>query len=152
MPARSTAAIAKFAALALVLIGLAIVAVRWTSTPDAPEPPLTGAAADPSNVQFYQRRVQPILRSNCYRCHAGFLPKGGLRLDSEAGIVRGGKHGSVLTPGHPETSRLIISMRHEGSTDGTKPMPPKSKLSDADIAAITAWVKAGAPMSKDSQQ
>jgi cytochrome c551/c552 len=32
------------------------------------------------------------------------------------------------------------------------PMPPKAKLSDADIATVTAWVKAGAIMPKDSQQ
>jgi hypothetical protein len=31
-------------------------------------------------------------------------------------------------------------------------MPPKDKLSDADIATITAWVKAGAVMPKDAAQ
>jgi cytochrome c551/c552 len=40
-------------------------------------------------------------------------------------------------------------IRHEGPVDHPMPMPPKSKLSDADIATITQWIQAGAVMPPD---
>jgi hypothetical protein len=46
---------------------------------------------------------------------------------------------------------LVKLVRHEGPPDDPKPMPPKSpRMSDADIAVIEQWVKAGAVMPNDS--
>lgn len=109
----------------------------------------TGAAASP---QFYTDHVQPILSSNCYRCHGGMNHRGGLRLNTPEEIMKGGKDGVVIVPGKPEDSLLIKLIRHEGPADDPRPMPPKSKLSDADIAAVTAWVKAGAVMPPAEQK
>ena len=109
------------------------------------------AAADPasSSAEFYTTRVQPIFRSNCYRCHGGINHRGAFQMDTRQGMYRGGRDGSVLTPGHPEQSLLIALIRHEGPAADPMPMPPKSKISDANIATVTAWVKAGAVMPKD---
>ena len=104
---------------------------------------------EPSTVEFYTQKVQPILQTNCYRCHGGMNRRGGLKLDTPEGLMKGGKEGPVLAPGHPEESLLIKLIRHEGPANDPMPMPPKSKLSDADIATITEWVKAGAPMPKN---
>jgi len=110
------------------------------------------AQADPAaSPDFYTHNVKPILAANCYRCHSGMNHRGGLLLDSKKGILRGGKDGAVLTPGDPANSLLIKLIRHEGPADDPMPMPPKSKLSDADIATVTAWVKAGAIMPADSE-
>lgn len=70
-------------------------------------------------------------------------------MDTRAGMMRGGKDGAVITPGHPEQSLLVKLIRHEGPANDPKPMPPKSKLSDADIATITEWIRAGAAMPAD---
>ncbi len=105
----------------------------------------TGVPA-PNSPEFYTVKVQPIFQANCYRCHAGMNHRGGLQLDSQAGIMKGGKEGAVIVPGHPESSLLMKLIRHEGPADDPRPMPPKSKLSDADIAAVEEWVKAGAVM------
>lgn len=123
---------------ASVLAGLAGCSHR----PSGPPPPV-------SSPEYYSQVVQPILRENCYRCHGGMNHKGNLRLDGPDAILRGGKTGAVLVPGHPESSLLITLIRHEQKTDPPGPMPPKSKLSDEEIAEITAWVKAGAAMHKD---
>lgn len=101
------------------------------------------AAASP---QFYTEHVQPIFSANCYRCHSGMNHRGGLRLDSSDSILKGGKDGVVLVPGDPAKSLLIKLVRHEGPADDPMPMPPRSKISDEDIATLTAWVKAGAKM------
>ncbi len=98
------------------------------------------------SVEFYTTKVRPILQANCYRCHAGLNHRGGLQIETYAGMMRGGHDGAVLVPGHPEQSLLIKLIRHEGPADDPMPMPPKSKLSDADIATVTAWVQGGAKM------
>ena len=110
----------------------------------------SAAAADPAaNPAFYTSRVQPILQTNCYRCHAGLNHRGGLQLDSKAGMFKGGHDGAVVVPGHPEQSLLVKLIRHEGPANDPMPMPPKGKISDADIATIEQWVRAGAVMPPD---
>lgn len=99
--------------------------------------------------EYYAEHVQPILQANCYRCHAGLNHRGGLHLDTREGLMHGGKDGSVVVPGHPEQSLLVTLIRHEGPANDPKPMPPKSKLSDTDIATITEWIRAGAVMPAD---
>jgi cytochrome c551/c552 len=63
--------------------------------------------------------------------------------------MHGGKDGIVVVPGHPEKSLLVTLIRHEGPANDPMPMPPKGKLSDADIATITDWIRAGAVMPAD---
>ena len=48
--------------------------------------------------------------------------------------------GQPSLPGKPGESRLIEAIGYAGELK----MPPKGKLSDAEIAELTAWVRAGA--------
>lgn len=108
------------------------------------------AADNAATPEYYTTQVQPILRANCYRCHGGFNHRGGLSLQTRAGMLKGGRDGAVLVPGDPAKSLLVRLIRHEGPANDPMPMPPKSpKLSDADIATITRWVQAGAIMPPD---
>ncbi len=105
------------------------------------------ADEDPSKPEYYTTRVKPIFDANCARCHGGENHRGGLNIDTRAGMLKGGHDGPVLVPGDPAKSLLVRLIRHEGPADDPMPMPPKKpKLSDADIAVVTAWVKAGAVM------
>jgi cytochrome c len=124
---------------ALVWLGAAVTLAATGCTKPGPPPPVDSPA-------YYTQVVQPILRANCYRCHGGMNHKGDLRLDSPEAILRGGKRGSDVVPGHPENSLLLTLIRHEQKSDPPGPMPPKSKLSDADVAAVTAWIRAGAKL------
>ena len=102
---------------------------------------------------FYTEKVRPILQTNCGKCHFDMNHKGGLSLMTKASTLKGGRDGAVIVPGDPANSLLVKLIRHEGPPDDPKPMPPKSpKISDADIATITAWVKAGAVMPNDPAQ
>ena len=100
--------------------------------------------------EFYTQKVQPILEANCYRCHGGMNHRGGLSLGTRAGMLKGGHDGAVLVPGDPANSLLVKLIRHEGPANDPMPMPPKSKLSDADIATVERWVRAGAVMPEDA--
>ncbi|MDP9039852.1 MAG: c-type cytochrome [Acidobacteriota bacterium] len=112
---------------------------------------LRPVAAQPAANQpaFYTERVQPIFVANCAHCHLGTAHRGGLSLASRASILKGGRDGAVLIPGDPANSMLIKLIRHQGPANDPMPMPPKSKLSDADIATVEQWIKAGAVMPKD---
>lgn len=104
------------------------------------------AGPDPAATpEFYTTQVKPIFQANCYRCHGGFNHRGGLNLQTRAGMLKGGHDGPVLVPGDPAKSLLVRLIRHEGPPKDPMPMPPKlPRLSDADIATVTRWVQAGA--------
>lgn len=106
------------------------------------------AGEDASRPEFYTGSVRPILVANCFRCHGGMNHRGGLNMETRAALLKGGKDGAALVPGDPERSLLVRLMRHEGPPGDPMPMPPqpRPKLSDADIAVVERWVKAGAVM------
>ena len=98
-------------------------------------------AAEPGGVELFEKRVRPVLVERCYECHGEKKQKGGLRLDSAAAVAKGGDSGAALVPGQPEKSLLIKVISW---SDPDLQMPPKNKLPDAEIAALTEWVKTGA--------
>jgi mono/diheme cytochrome c family protein len=139
----------QLAALSLAAIALTAIAVRQPASVRA-QNSTAQTAPDPGTVDYYQQRVKPIFDANCMRCHGGMNHRGGLNMDTRAGLLKGGHDGSVLVPGNPEQSLLIKLIRHEGPANDPMPMPPRGKISDADIATVTAWVKAGAPMPEEA--
>jgi hypothetical protein len=99
-------------------------------------------AARPDDV-FFQSVVQPILVERCYECHSHQKKiKGGLALDSRSGWEKGGEGGPAVVPGAPDKSRLIAAVRY---SDADLQMPPKKRLSDAEVAGLVDWVRRGAP-------
>src|SRR5687768_15014774 len=106
-----------------------------------------GAAED---FTFFREKVEPVLSTRCYECHSAKAEKikGGLLLDSKAGMLKGGDTGTALVPGDPDNSMIIIAVRHE---DPDLQMPPKKKISDEEIAVLEKWVKSGAPDPRESK-
>ena len=92
------------------------------------------------SAEFFEASVRPVLAANCYDCHAD-QQMGGLRLDSRAGLLQGGKSGPAIVPGDPEKSLLIEAIRQ---TRETLKMPKGGRLRPDEIEALTAWVRAGA--------
>ncbi|HEY7117331.1 MAG TPA: PSD1 and planctomycete cytochrome C domain-containing protein [Tepidisphaeraceae bacterium] len=106
-----------------------------------------GLAQDEPGVQFFEARIRPILADHCYGCHSAGAKKlkGKLFLDSREGVLKGGETGAAIVLGRPEQSRMIEAV---GYANVDLQMPPKEKLSDRQIADLTAWVKMGAPWGK----
>jgi len=103
-----------------------------------------------SKPAFYVEKVRPLLQTNCGKCHFDLNHKGGLSLATKASTLKGGRDGVVIVPGDPANSLLVKLIRHEGPASDPMPMPQKAaKLSDADIAIVEQWVKAGAVMPED---
>lgn len=99
----------------------------------------------PRQVFLYRDDIVPILRSRCYSCHSATKLKGGLRLDSEAMIKKGGKTGRIFLPGDASGSilytHLILPVGDE------KHMPPEGRkqLTASEIGRIHDWIMRGAP-------
>src|SRR5690349_11416344 len=109
----------------------------FAGTLRADEPPRPSA----EQVEFFEKRVRPVLVENCLGCHGEKKQEGGLRLDSRAGALKGGDSGAVLLAGKPDESDLIAAINY----DGPVKMPPKQKLAAESIAALTEWVRLGLP-------
>jgi mono/diheme cytochrome c family protein len=102
--------------------------------------PLAAAPPDGPALEYFEKKVRPLLLDHCVKCHGPQKSKGGLRIDSAAGLARGGESGAVVRPGRPEESLLIRAVRQTGDLK----MPPSGKLTEREIADLAAWVKAGA--------
>ena len=95
---------------------------------------------DPAALAFFESRVRPILVERCQACHGAEKAKGGLRLDSQAGLLLGGGSGPAVVAGKPGESTLVEVIGYAGDIQ----MPPKSKLPAEEIATLTRWVETGA--------
>ena len=107
------------------------------------------AAPSKEQLDFFESKVRPILSGKCYKCHSleENKSKGGLTLDTRPGWQKGGDNGAVIEPGNPDKSALITAINYK---DPDLQMPPKGeKLSDAEIATLTEWIKQGAPDPRD---
>ena len=119
--------------LLVILVWAVVSSGVWGSEPSA--------TPDPSATAFFERAVRPILVERCQTCHGSKKAKGDLRLDSRASVLAGGESGPAIVPGAPGESLLVDAINY----GELHQMPPKSKLSTSEIAALTRWVEIGAP-------
>ncbi len=108
---------------------------------------LAGLSVAPSaradeGLEFFESKIRPVLVKECYECHAADAKQihGGLLLDHQAGLLKGGDSGPAVTPGDVQASSLIAALRHESFE-----MPPEGKLPDEVIQDFVRWVEMGAP-------
>ena len=105
------------------------------------------AKVDPAGLEFFEKNIRPIFTERCYECHSKEkgVSKGGLIMDSRAGMLAGGDQGAAVVPGDLKKSLLIVAVHQ---TDPELSMPPRkagAKLSAAQIATLEQWIKMGAP-------
>jgi hypothetical protein len=107
----------------------------------------TPPAADRDGIDFFEKKIRPVLADRCYSCHSADAKKlkGGLYLDSLEGMMKGGDTGPSVAPGLPDKSLLIKAIRY---TDDELKMPPKGRLTPEVVADFEAWIKRGAPAPK----
>lgn len=99
------------------------------------------ADLDPQQLEFFEKKIRPVLVNQCYRCHSSESNrlKGELRVDTKGALRKGGLTGPAIVPGHPEKSLLIQALKYQKLQ-----MPPKGKLPQRVIDDFVHWVKKGA--------
>src|SRR5262245_53175378 len=115
---------------------------------DQPSPATATEKPTADQLAFFEKKIRPVLVSNCYQCHseAAKKEKGGLRLDTRDGVRTGGDNGPAVVPGDSRKSLLLKAIKQ---TDATLKMPPKSKLPDEVVADFEKWIAAGAADPRD---
>ncbi|MEZ0389109.1 MAG: DUF1549 domain-containing protein, partial [Verrucomicrobium sp.] len=109
------------------------------------------AASDGDGVDFFEKRIRPVLVEQCYECHSvkAGKAKGGLQVDTREGMRLGGDTGAAVVPGDPAHSLLLAAISH---AEPDLAMPPKKpKLSSGVIADFEAWIRAGAVDPREKQ-
>lgn len=106
--------------------------------------PCVAAAPNAAQLDFFEKKVRPILVERCYECHSteSGKTKGSLALDSREAILKGGDNGPALVASQPDKSLLIEAVRYKNRD---MQMPPKSALPAAERQVLEEWVKMGAP-------
>src|SRR5713101_7487242 len=95
---------------------------------------LFAQSGDP--LEFFEKKIRPILASNCYVCHGQAMQMSGLNFSSPEGLTK------VVSPGVPGQSRLYKAVSYAEKIK----MPPTGKLKDQDIADLKAWIESGASL------
>jgi uncharacterized membrane protein len=103
------------------------------------------AASDAAYVgSVYMRNIHPILDAKCVGCHGASKEQARLRLDFYDLLIKGGKDGSVIAPRNPDRSLLLQRVTLSPSDRHFMPAEGKTPLTPDEIAALRAWILAGA--------
>ncbi len=131
----------RFASIWILLAAAA--ATVTPSTASAPADPPRNPA-DPAAIEFFEKRIRPLLADHCHTCHGSDADKrkAGLRVDSRQHLLQGGDTGPALVPGEPDRSLILRAVRYD---DPDLQMPPKTRLPAAAIEDLQRWIALGAP-------
>lgn len=102
--------------------------------------PSSAGGADRESLVIFENNVRPILVQRCIKCHGPKKAQADLRLDALSSVMKGGESGPAIVPGKSEASLLVKAIQHKGELK----MPPKRKLTDIEIAALSRWIERGA--------
>jgi mono/diheme cytochrome c family protein len=105
-------------------------------------PTARAAEPDAAKLEYFEKKVRPILVGHCHACHsAETKPAGGLRVDDRNGLVTGGNGGKAIVPGKSAESLLLKRV----AKDAKKRMPAEGEhLTDEQIAILSKWIDDGA--------
>jgi len=129
----------------LLILALALGALARASAADPAPPP---RAAEPTadsaaKVEYFEKKVRPILAGHCYHCHsADTKPAGGLRVDDRNGLLSGGNTSPAVVPGAPGKSLLITRVVQKNEK---RRMPLEGEhLTPEQVEVLTKWIADGA--------
>ncbi len=83
-------------------------------------------AAQTESLEFFEKKVRPVLAERCQTCHGAKVQMGGLNLATGAGS--------------PGAGRLYEALLYSGKVK----MPPAGKLPAAELAVLKTWIDQGA--------
>jgi len=113
-------------------------------------PPVNAAAApvamtDRLPLPVFAVIIEPVFANKCVICHGPAKAKGGLRLDSFAAVMQGGKDDVAIVPGHAAQSPLVQRALLPAGEDDHMPPDGKPQLTRAELTILQWWIDAGAP-------
>lgn len=98
-------------------------------------------SSQPAAKVDFAKEIAPILKSKCVSCHGPEAQSGGLRLDTIAGIKKGGDSGKLIEPLKSADSLLLKRILGQGGPRMPMGFAP---LSDEATQKIRNWIDQGA--------
>lgn len=130
-PSQPFRTVRSLSILALLLTGIQGVGLSLADNPVADD-----------RIEFFEKRVRPLLVARCLECHASDSEtSGGLALDSKAGWSKGGDSGSAINLSDWQKSLVWIAVDHRNPK---LKMPPDSKLTEQEKEVFRIWLSTGA--------
>lgn len=133
--------------LSILLLMMASVTILATES-WADDPPAGAEVGKPSaqDLEFFEKKIRPVLVDKCYSCHSAKAEKvrGSLLLDTREGLLAGGDNGPAIVPGDPDSSPLIQAVRYTKKEFAMPPAKSGGKLPDSVIKDFEEWVRRGA--------
>jgi len=110
--------------------------VPFTPTPSpVPSPTPSPVPGGVVLANTWQGGFEQLFNERCGTCHVqGAM--GGLSLATYDSTLQGGNEGPAVVPGDPEAS-VLVQVQSTGNHPG--------QLTEEELAAVIAWIKAGAP-------
>lgn len=100
------------------------------------------AKSNLAEAEHFHTKILPIFREHCFRCH-GEKNKGGLKLDSREGMLKGGdSEVPAIVPGDVSASELVERIRTDD--EGSRMPPTGSGLSPDQTTLLESWIATGA--------
>ena len=87
-------------------------------------------------LEYFEKKIRPLLFESCTQCHGAENQQGGLRLDTKSGWEAGGLSGPVIIPGDAKASILFKAIQSK--------MHPTLELSKDSITDLEIWIQSGA--------
>ncbi len=98
-------------------------------------------ADSPDSERHFEQSIRPLLVNHCLKCHGPEKQESGFRVDAREPMLAGGVSGTkAIVPGSPDESLIVKAVRHDGDLH----MPPDTKLSSDEVAALEKWIREGA--------
>ena len=96
-------------------------------------------------VAFFEAKIRPVLVQHCYPCHSAEAAKtkklrGGLLLDTRAGIRKGGDSGPAVVPGKPDDS---LARQGAAPRRRSARCRPRASCPTRSIADFAKWIDDG---------
>ena len=92
----------------------------------------------PAASVSYENDIRPLLDQSCGKCHGDGMAMAGLKLNSEAAVLQGGKSGPAIVPGKSGDSLLI--KRVLGLGDAPRMPMNGSPLTQQQVALLKQWI------------
>lgn len=124
---------------------LPVIAVAFSCAPAARAADKT---AERRGLEFFEKRIRPVLAARCYECHSADAEEvgGNLLLDTRQGTRSGGETGPAVVPKNLKASLLLDALEYKSFE-----MPPDARLPKTVIADFRQWIEMGAPDPREGQ-
>ena len=110
--------------------------------------PVRAADGAPTREQldFFERKIRPVLVERCYECHSATAKElqGQLALDTREGLFSRRNDGVLIVPGRLEASLLWQRLTHADRDVRMPPAAAERTLTRRELDVIRRWIAAGA--------